>query len=230
MALGEELLERELRRRKLSPNLARSKEILEAAKAFKLKTHDDIFIAIGYGKLSAHQLVDRLLPEPERVKKTQAVKEPKEVLKEEGIRIDGVDNILFHRSKCCSPLPGDRIIGFVTRGKGISIHTVDCPNLDSLVVDGDRLVDVEWVRKGDAIYPAKISISTIDQPGILASLSATISADNINISHVDASATQDKQAHFNFVIEVRDKPQLDGILKKLSQLKGVLEVKRVKSI
>jgi len=228
LAFGEELLEKALKKHGLDTSLATSKEVLEAAKPFRIKNHEDLFVAIGYGRISAHQIVNKLLPESERIEKPPLKKAPKKT-EDKGIKIKGIDNIMFHRSKCCYPLPGERVTGFVTRGRGVSIHTVDCPTLDTHTVDTDRLVDVEWTGDGDVTYTVKVLVLTVDRTGILAELSAVISTNNININHIDASATYDKQARFNFILEVKDKHQLDEILKKMSQVRGVIEVKRVKS-
>lgn len=228
--IGEELLERELRKHELSPTLIRSKEILDIAKSFKLSTIEDLFLAVGYGKLSAHQIVNRLLPEEEKVEKPLVKRELKRAGEERGIKIKGVDDIMFHRSKCCYPLPGEKVTGFITRGRGVSIHTVDCPNLEYIAVDKERLVDVEWTTGGEATYSVRISVYTIDKPGVLADLSAVISSVNINIHRVDASATYNKQAYIDFILEVKDKAQLDEVLKKVEQVNGVIEVKRVKTV
>ena len=230
-ALGRELLERALRKYGLSPDLLNSKEILQAAKSFsKVKTHEDLLIAVGYGKFSAPQVVTKLLPESEKVKKLPLQRAKKTGI-EKGITIKGVDNIMFHRSKCCYPLPGEEVVGFVTRGRGVSIHTMDCPNLEYLTIDSDRLVDVEWATGIDfnTTYSSRISVFTIDKKGLLADLSAIISANGINISHLDASTTRDKQANFNFILEVKNKSQLDEITRKLLQINGVIEVIRVKT-
>ncbi|MEF9425965.1 MAG: DUF5913 domain-containing protein [Candidatus Mariimomonas ferrooxydans] len=231
VTVGEELLGRELRKHGLSQSLIKSREILEAAKSFRIQSHEDLFIAIGYGKLSAYQVVNKLLPEPEKIEQQRAKKTYRKTAEEKGIRIKGVDNIMFHRSRCCYPVPGEQVIGFITRGKGVSIHTANCPNLDTLTIDTDRLIDVEWVVKGDSdfTYSVRISVYTIDKKGILAELSAVISANNINIKHADASVTRDKQARFNFILEVKNKSQLNEILKKLSQVNGVIEIKRVET-
>lgn len=229
--LGKELLEKMLRKHGLSPELMNSKEILEAAKPFRIHTQEDLFIAISYGKLSSLQIVNKLLPESEKAEKLPVRKETKKE-EEKGIKIKGVDDIMFSRSKCCYPLPGEQVVGFVTRGRGVSIHIVDCPNLDSLTIDRDRLIEAEWVVDGDSdsTYTVRISAYTVDKTGILADLSAVISANNINITHIDASATYDRQAHFNFILEVKTKSQLADIIRKLSQLDGVLEIKREKTI
>ena len=231
VALGTELLERMLRKHGLSPELINSKEILGAAKSFRINSLEDLFIAIGYGKLSAHQVVNKLLPESEKISKPVIKPEVKKPEREKGIKVKGVDDIMFHRSKCCYPIPGEEVMGFVTRGRGVSIHTADCPNLESLVIDRDRLVDVEWVTDGDsnATYSVRISVFTVDKPGVLADMSAVISANGVNINHIDASTTRNKQAYLNIILEVKNKSQLNDTTKKLLQVNGVIEIKRVKT-
>ncbi len=230
LSLGEELLEKAIRRYGLSPSLARSKEILAVARPYRIKTHEDLFVAIGYGRLSVHKIIKKLLPESEKVEKEQVSPKKDERKEEEGkgIRIKGVDNIMFHRAKCCYPLPGEKVAGFVTRGRGVSIHKVNCPTLDTHTIDIDRLVDVEW--SGDeSTYTVKVQVLTVDKRGLLAELSALLSTNNININHLDASATHEKQALFNFILEFKDKRQLDQIMKKMSQINGVIEVRRVQA-
>ncbi|MBI4849111.1 MAG: bifunctional (p)ppGpp synthetase/guanosine-3',5'-bis(diphosphate) 3'-pyrophosphohydrolase [Nitrospirae bacterium] len=231
LTLGEELLAKALRRYNLSPALAKSKDILEAARAYKIQTHEDLLVAIGYGRVSVHKIVRKLLPEPEK-DETEKLPAKKEVQKPEegkGIKIKGVDNIMFHRSKCCYPLPGEKVAGFVTRGRGISIHTSDCPTLDTQTIDVDRLVEVEWAGGGDTTYAVKIQVLTIDKRGLLAEMSAVLSTNNVNISHLEASTTHEKQALFNFMLDIKDKRQLDEVIKKLSQINGIIDVKRVKT-
>ncbi len=230
LILGEELLEKALRKYNLSPSMAKSKEILDIAKSLKIQTYEDLCVAIGYGRLSVHKIVRKLLPESETIEKekTPLKKEPQKSEEGKGIRIEGVDNIMFHRSKCCYPLPGEKVTGFVTRGRGISIHTADCPTLDTQTIDADRLVEVEWAG-GDSNYSVKVQVLTEDTRGLLAEMSAVLSINNVNINHLDASTTHEKQALFNFILDVKDKRHLDDITKKLSQINGVIEVKRVKT-
>jgi GTP pyrophosphokinase len=151
---------------------------------------------------------------------TKPLKEP------EGITIKGIDHILYHTAKCCFPIPGDGLVGFVTRGRGVSIHRRDCPNLDRLAVEDARIVDVEWKTEDGSTSPARLFIETIDKPGMLASLSAVISSVEVNISHLEASSTEDKKAHITFILEVKDKSQLLGLTRKIAQMEGVLKVSR----
>ncbi len=232
LMLGEELLEKALRRHGLSPSLARSKDILAAAAGphSRIKTHEDLFVAIGYGRLSVHKIIGRLLPGTEAEQKTPAKKETSGRPEESrGITIRGVDNIMFHRARCCYPLPGEKVVGFVTRGRGVSIHTVRCPTLDTHTIDSDRLVEVEWSGDGEAAYAVKVQVLTVDKRGVLAELSAVLSTNNVNINHLEASATHEKQALFNFILDIRDKQQLDQTVRKMSQINGVIEVKRVQT-
>ncbi len=231
LMLGEELLEKALKKYRLNTALAKSKEILEVAKPYRIKTHEDLYVAIGYGRLSVHKIVRKLLPEPEEgdKEKIHLKKEVKKPEDSKGITIKGVDNIMFHRAKCCYPLPGEPVTGFVTRGRGVSIHSVNCPTLDTNTVDADRLVDVEWAGDGEATHMVKVQVLTIDKRGLLTELSAVLSTNNVNINHVDASATHEKQALFNFILDIRDKRQLDDIARKISQINGVIDVKRVQA-
>ena len=235
LALGEELLEKALRRYSLSPSLAKSKEILAVAGSYRIKKHEDLFVAIGYGRISVHKIINRLLPESEKVskksekEKVSAAKDERREEEGKGLKIKGVDNIMFHRAKCCYPLPGEKVTGFITRGRGVSIHTMSCPTLDTHTIDVDRLVDVEWDGDGESTYTVKTQALTVDKRGLLAELSAVLSTNNVNIKHLDASSTHEKQALFNFALEIKDKHQLDNILRKMSQINGVLEVKRVRS-
>jgi GTP pyrophosphokinase len=114
----------------------------------------------------------------------------------------------------------------VTRGRGVTIHRKDCPNLDRLAVDNARLVDVEWKPQGEATSPVKLSIETIDKPGMLASLSALISSVNVNISNLTVVTTEDKKAHITFILEVKDRSQLSGLSHKIAQIDGVLRINR----
>ena len=223
--LGLELLERELKRHDLSPSVLKSEDMQEVLKSFSIQSLEDLYAFVGYGKLSAHQVANKLIPEKpaEEVPIAKVAKPQKE---QRGITIKGLDNILYHTAKCCFPIPGDGLVGFITRGKGVTIHRRDCPNLDRFAVDAARLIDVEWKAEGDATSPVRLLIETVDRPGILASLSALISSVNVNISHLEASSTEDKRAHITFILEVKDKSQLTGLVQKIAQMEGVLKVSR----
>jgi GTP pyrophosphokinase len=223
--LGQKLLEGELRRHDLSQSILKSEEMQKVLKFFNIPSLEDLHAFIGHGKLSAHQIVNKLLPEkPEEEPLPAKIAKPQK--EQKGITIKGVDNVLYHTAKCCFPIPGDRLIGFVTRGRGVTIHRKDCPNLDMSAVDDARLVDVEWKTEGDATSPVRLLIETVDKPGILASLSALISSVDVNISSATATSTEDKKAHITFILEVKDKSQLSGLTQKIAQIEGILKVSR----
>lgn len=221
--LGTRLLEAEMRRHNIKPSI-RTEEMQTIAKAFSMQSLDDLLISIGYGKVSPHQVVNRLLPErPHEEVLQRTAKPPKE---HRGISIKGIDHILYHTARCCFPVPGDVLVGFVTRGKGVTIHRRDCPNLERLAIDDERFIDVDWRPENGTTSTARLMVETVDKPGVLANLSALISSVNVNISHIEANATQDKRAHIVFNLDIRDKVQLTGLMQKIAQTDGVLSVKR----
>ncbi len=223
--LGQKLIEAECRRHDLNLSVLKSEEMQRVLKLLSVSSLEDLFSFIGHGKISAHQVVNKLLPEKpeEEAPVPKAVKPPKE---HKGISIKGTDNVLYHTARCCYPIPGDGLIGFVTRGRGVTIHRRDCPNVDRLAFDDARLVDVEWKASPDATSPVKLLIEAVDKPGILASLSSVISSVNVNISNATVNSTEDKKSHITFILEVTDKGQLSGLTQKIAQLEGVLKVSR----
>ncbi|GAB4413808.1 MAG: bifunctional (p)ppGpp synthetase/guanosine-3',5'-bis(diphosphate) 3'-pyrophosphohydrolase [Thermodesulfovibrionales bacterium] len=221
--LGTRLLEAEMRRHNIKPSI-KTAEMQAIAKAFSMQSLDELLISIGYGKVSPHQVVNRLLPE--RPAEDVAQKEVRQGREQKGISIKGIDHILYHTAKCCFPVPGDALVGFVTRGKGVTIHRKDCPNLERIAMDDERFIDVEWKPENEITSTARLMVETLDRPGILANLSALISSVNVNISHIEANGTQDKKAHIVFNLDIRDKTQLTGLMQKIAQTDGVLRVKR----
>lgn len=222
--LGLKLLEVEMKKHHLKPSALKADEMQAMAKAFSLQSFDDLLVSVGYGKVSPHQVVNRLLPEKEQEEVVQRAARPER--EQKGITIKGIDHILYHTAKCCFPIPGDVLVGFVTRGRGVTIHRKDCPNLESLAIDDGRIVDVDWKPQKETTTPARLLVETVDRAGMIADLSALISSVNVNISHMQATTTQDKKAHIVFNLAVTDKLQLTGLIQKIAQTEGVLRVKR----
>jgi len=232
--LGKELLDKDLRKYELSPSkVFKSNDIHRVAHELSLNTVDDMLAAIGYGKVSAHLVANKLAPDRPHTEPL-----PKKPLKKPapekkgaggGIKIGGMDQMLFHLSKCCSPVPGDKVVGFITRGRGISIHTLDCPNVADMTVDKERMVEVTWGEFKSGAHAVKIAVLTQDKPGILASVSSSISAAEANISHGEVSTNADKQASLNFTIEITDVEHLNRIIKSIASVDGVMDVRRVKA-
>ncbi len=226
LELGHRILEAELRKKGLSPSLIKSETMEEVAKSFSMKSVDDLLVAIGYGKVSEKQVIHKLTPEKKETEEPPIKKNTRKEKKARGIKIIGIDDILYHRAKCCYPVPGDQLIGFVTRGKGVTIHRKDCPNLERLAVDDARLVDVEWVSDDGAVTHARLYVETVDRPGILANLSTLMSSMNVNISNLEVKTTSDRRAHLTFIIEVKDRQQLSTLAQKIASTDGVLGVRR----
>jgi GTP pyrophosphokinase len=181
-------------------------------------------VAVGYGKVSQHKVLNKLVP-GEQVAEAPA-KAPKPLEEHKGITIRGVDDVLYHTAKCCFPVPGDNLMGFITRGKGVTVHRADCQSLDRLATDRARLVEVEWASQKDAKAYARLIVSTVDKPGIMANLTATISGADVNISRLEVTTTPERTARMVFVLEIQDKPQLQRLINRLIQTEGVLSVNR----
>jgi GTP diphosphokinase / guanosine-3',5'-bis(diphosphate) 3'-diphosphatase len=227
--IGKKIIERELRKLDLSPNETfKSNKFLDLMKELGMSNEDELMVAIGYGRIPISQILKGFLPESPLEEKVKKKVISKAATQDVGVRIKGVNDILIHLSKCCNPVPGDRIIGFITRGRGLSIHTVDCPNIDELDYDKDRLVEVDWDSKQTVPHPIQISVVTVDRPGMLASVSASISSAETNISHAEIKTTDDRKAILNFVVEILNTAHLEKVLKSIEQVQGVLHAKRIR--
>ncbi len=240
VSLGRDLLDKEIRRLGKSPNqLLRPEAVELALERYGFATDEELFAALGYGKVSPRQAVSRLLPPEEYQALTEAEesRDKKSERKsarprpaEEGVRIRGVDDILVRFSKCCSPVPGDEIIGFITRGRGVSVHTADCPNAVSLMADPERQIAVSWDGKQKEPHQVRIRVEiSKDRPGVLAEITTAISSTNANITQADIRVTEEGMGVNNFVLEVSDLRQLQATMRAIQKVDGVVGVERVLS-
>lgn len=234
ITLGKELLEREHRKlgrggRSL-PKLETFGQVLEH---YGVGSEEELYAAIGYGKISPRQVVLKLLPADQAqaiVEEETRERKPRIKAAEEGIQIEGVDDILVHFAKCCNPLPGDDIIGFITRGRGVTIHTGDCPNIMAFGYDPERQIRVFWDERVKIPHQVKIRVTTgEDRPGLLAEISAAISSTNVNIAQAEVKVTEEKRGLNTFVLEVHDLKQLQGAMQAIGRVKGVMGVERIRS-
>ncbi len=244
ISLGKDLLEKEIRRLGKSPSqLLRPEAVALALERYGFGAEDELFAALGYGKVSPRQAVARLLPPEEFQALTEAEesreKEKKSERKparprgaDEGVRIQGLDDdILVRFSKCCSPVPGDDIIGFITRGRGVSVHTTDCPNAVSLMADPERQIAVSWDGRRKEPHQVKIRVEIgKDRPGILAEITTAISSMNANITQADIRVTEERVGVNTFVLEVSDLQQLRATMAAIQRVDGVVGVERVRSL
>ncbi len=234
--IGRDLFEKELKKHNLNPQkVLKSPDMARALEALGTPDMDSLFHDIGFGKVSARQAVGPLIPDTEGGEEKRDESILKKVARkialtrERGVKIRGVDDIMIHFSKCCNPVPGDKITGFVTRGRGVSIHAADCPNLYDLEEERERMIQVEWDLEQKVSHSARITVLTVDKPGLLANVSTAIASADSNISHAEITTTEDKRAVCNFVVEITDTKHLERVMKKIGQVDGVINVKRVKT-
>lgn len=238
VALGKGILEKELQKYELSPSkIFKSGEFQSVLEQLRIQKTEDLFAEIGFGKISVNQVITRLVPEKtlEEWKKKEESELHKLVRrvtrrKEEGaVKVDGIDDILIRYAKCCNPLPGDRIVGYITRGRGVTIHTADCPTVADLNYGPERRIEVGWDVKKKVPHTVRIAVRVSDVPGVLAKVSAAISECEANITQANIQTGEDKKATILFAIEIFDLAQLERVLKNIAKIKWVHSVKRVKS-
>ncbi len=229
--LGKDIFEKELKKNHLKFNpLVKSEEFKKVLEELSVNTVEDLLAIIGYGKISARQIVNRFLPEDDKKSEDESIldKLKKKFTKSAsaGVSITGVEDVLVRFSKCCDPLPGDEIIGYITRGRGISVHRVDCAMAQN--VDSERLVDVKWNIKERHTYPVQIRVLCHDKKGLVAEISNVISSLDINIGHATIETTQEQSAVCEFQLDVHDLRHLNDLVAALKKLKSVISVERIR--
>jgi len=234
--LGKELLNKELKKYKLSLNtfIEETQKDLTFLEDFNIKDSNELFYLIGSAKISAKHIAKVfaekkgvIISEEETIEKiSKEAFEGKPIFEppKDIIVVEGAKDILFHLAQCCKPIPGDEIVGYITRGKGISVHRVDCPNLKDL--DPERFIEVNWGSYDSKTYPVHLYIVCVDRKGLLANISSAIAASESNILKAEVRTTSDKKAFFEFYIEVNNKEHLDKIISNIFKVEGVLSVER----
>jgi len=234
VALGKDLLDKEFRKYGFSlKKLLTQDQLAPAIEELGFRTAEDILAAVGYGKVSLGQVITRVVPQ-EKLKAEappapQIGKEPDKGKRRpsSAIKIQGVEDIMFRFAKCCNPVPGDPVVGFITRGRGLTLHTRDCPSV--LESDPERRVEVEWDLKRKSSRPAKIRAYCVDQKGILAGITAAITESEANIVSASIHSTEDQQGVNIFQIDVQDLDHLNRVINAIRNVKGVYRVERLRS-
>jgi GTP pyrophosphokinase len=198
---------------------------------------EDLFSSIGYGGITANQVLQKLLEEYRKHNKEkfrQEIEFPKKDDRhkkgrtlDKGVKVKGVDNLLVRFSRCCNPVPGDEIIGYITRGRGISIHRKDCPNVKQHFDEKERLIEVEWDESRNASYSVEIQVSANDRGGLLSDVVNTINDLKTMIIAVNARTTRDRIALIDMTLEIKNKEHLQLIIQKLKRIKDVFKVNRI---
>jgi len=232
---GREMLEKEAKRQGYSLPLLLKNEWLEPIlKKYGFHSQEDLFSAIGYGGITTNQVLLRLIEEYKKanqVSEEQVAKENKNAKRrnsqDKGIDVKGIDNLMIRFAKCCNPVPGDSIIGYITRGRGVSIHRSDCTNLLDDAVEKHRLIEVNWVGEHKAAYNAEIQIIARDRHALLADITNTLSDMKIPVTAVNARTSKNRYATININLEIVDTQQLEKVMKQFKRLTDVVDVHRV---
>jgi len=234
VALGTEILERDLARHSLNlGTLRKDGRLNQLLQNLSLKDEDSLLAAVGYGRLTTRQVLARLLPPHE----LEGGAKPEGPLRrlfslvgrqaKAGVMVSGEGDMLVRFGRCCDPLPGERILGFITRGRGVTVHAVDCPHV--LQTDPQRRIEVAWESGAAAPRSVPVEVMCIDEPGLLAGITKAISSVGVNISGAQVRSTPDKRAINSFDLMVSSAEQLNRVMRAVGKVRGVMKVSRARS-
>jgi guanosine-3',5'-bis(diphosphate) 3'-pyrophosphohydrolase len=231
--LGRRLFEKEVRRFNVDKALVDDGALAKVAAEFGATRADDLFAAIGYGKSTAKAVLSRLVGQDALREKpadgaiASVVKRVLGAPTEQKIKVSGVDDLMVVLARCCNPIRGERIVGYISRGKGVSVHAATCPNVVNLLYDPERRIDVEWDSGKDVLpYTVRLRISVEDRKGILADVSSRIADINTNIRDVEATVGTDHRGSIRMTVEISDVKHLERVMKSIKKIEGVLAVER----
>jgi GTP pyrophosphokinase len=229
--LGRTLVDREFKRYRLHPRILHGDgPVTEALHALGCATLDDFYAAVGYGKIAARQLVARLIPETELKEhpESRITKVVKRALGLSGgaVKVRGLDEVMVYLAKCCGPIRGEPIVGYITRGKGVSVHAERCPNVERLLYDPERRIEVAWEGSEKTRFPVRLSIVSEDRPGVLAEVTSAIADEESNISDFSARSLEGGQGQITLTLDIADRDHLERIVQRLRRLDGVHRVER----
>ncbi|WHE08274.1 bifunctional (p)ppGpp synthetase/guanosine-3',5'-bis(diphosphate) 3'-pyrophosphohydrolase [Thermoanaerobacterium thermosaccharolyticum] len=231
---GEEIFYRELKRHGIQQSQLKGDIMESVLKKLNMHSEEDLFAAIGFGGLALNQIIPRIKEELKQIesenkKQNTPIVEIKRKPKigGMGVIVKGEDNVMVRFSKCCSPVPGDEIVGYVTKGRGVSIHRKDCPNIKDYVYDKNRIIEVEWDQGKNIAYQADIQIMANDRYGLLTDVTSILADIKISVRAVNARTTKDNVAIINLTLEITSREQLEKIMNKLKALDGVTDVYRI---
>src|SRR5579863_6943636 len=246
--IGRKLLEREAKKFKVPLSQITDQDLGRLANEYGVATAADLLATLGQGKHSAHQVLNKLAPgftnqpEPETPVETKPGEPPMSdavrklhLRGSDSLEVEGQNDLLVYRARCCNPIRGEEIVGYVTRGKGVAVHARSCPNVQNLLYESDRRINVEWSRVGDDTgrpqrYPVKITVYCDDRTGMLKELTAVISDDNTNIRGVDIHHDDNGEAIIEFVVEAEDLRHLNRMVLGIRRVQGVRTVQRTQKL
>jgi GTP pyrophosphokinase len=236
--IGRKALEKEARRMGTSLPRIPAADMQQLVSDYGFAKSEDLEAALGYGRLSAKQVLSRFAPSSSAAAASPPEPAPARPVDPGGasdlvLRVSGVDDMLIYRAKCCNPIRGESVVGYITRGKGVAVHAVNCSNVTSLLYEADRKIDVEWARPGDKsnadTFQVKMQVYSEDRPGVLNQITSVLTSENSNIRSLEARADEKRGADsaiIEMTIEVRDKKQLDRVVAGIRRIAGVRDVER----
>jgi len=230
--LGRRLVDKELRNLTVDRSLVTDDALAKIAGEFSAQKVDDLYAGIGYGKVTARAVLARLVGQEALRERTAEPANPvaRRVSSsgdDQKIKVRGIDDLLVFRARCCNPIRGESIVGYITRGKGVSVHSASCPNVLNLMFDPERRIDVEWDTGQDALpYIVRLKISVEDRRGILADVSSRIADIDTNIKDVEATVGVDHRGSIRMTVEISDLKHLERVMKSIQNVDGVLAVER----
>jgi GTP pyrophosphokinase len=238
--IGQKMLEKEARRLGVQIGRIQKTELERVAAEYGLGKAEDLYASLGYGKFSARQVLQKSAPEQVAAEPAPAapVVEPapsqgrdyKQKDDDAVIKVHGVDDVMVYRAKCCNPIKGEGIVGYVTRGKGIAVHSRTCPNVQNLMYDAERKIEVDWARNASDSFPVRIVVHTDDRPGLLHQLTSVLSDENSNVRSLEAKTdvnANNDAALVEMTVDVRDKKQLEKLCSAMRRISGVRDVERL---
>jgi len=234
--VGRRLLEKEARQSGVNLKRIAQEEWQRVALECGAGRVDDLYAGLGYGKWSARQVLAKVTGQPLTGPAEEQPAKPGASIKrmlgmdEATIVVKGHDDLMVYRSKCCNPIPGDDIIGYVTRGRGIAVHSKNCPNVENLLYEADRRIAVEWAGSTQAEFPVRLRIFTEDRPGMLAAITSVISDTGANIRTFESGGDDNTRARIEVALDVRDRKQLETILAGIKRIPGVFDIERVYNV
>ena len=232
LEIGRKLIEKEARKYGVTLKRVSEVDFQRVAREYGATQVDDLYAGIGYGKFAARQVLANLAPEAKiEVEKgsklTSAVKRVLGISRDPAIEVHGHDDLMVYRAKCCNPIRGEEVIGYITRGKGIAVHSKNCANVQNLLYDAERRIEVLWAGPKYSLYPVDLTLETEDRQGMLADVTSAISGVNSNIQNIQAR-TGDNRALIDVTLDIVDLAHLEKIVSQLKKIEGVYQVERVR--
>lgn len=224
---GRDILEKEIEKYRIETSSELTKKLKNASIELGFLELEAMFENIGYGKLTPFQVLSKIIPQEKIPQVLPMVKVKKQI--DQGIRVQGINDVMIKFARCCNPVPGDEIIGYITRGRGVSIHKIDCSNIDFISAEKDRLVKVEWIKTEELFYPVKIKIIADDRSNLVADIMLVFSNLKISVSAIHAVTNKNNIANIDIALSINNLDQLKEIIKKIKKVKSVLTVKRAKT-